>query len=63
MGDDEDGDDWDGCVTKSKSVLLTACQANKLRDKVLGQGTVTIQKARKPRRWQINVLKNHFNSQ
>ena len=42
MGDDEDGDDCDGCVTKSKSVLLTACQANKLRNKVLGQGTATL---------------------
>ena len=44
MGDDEDGDDCDGSVTKSKSVLLTACQANKLRDKVLGKGTVTLSK-------------------
>lgn len=38
MGDDEDGDDGGGSVTRFKSVLLSACQANTLRDKVLGQG-------------------------
>ena len=44
MGDDEDGGDGGGSVTRFKSVLLSACQANKLRDKVLGQGIVTLSK-------------------
>ena len=38
-------------VTETKLVLLTAQQANKLRDKFLGQGIVIfIQKASRPKR-------------
>ena len=33
---------WANCVTESKLILPTARQANKSRDKLLGQGIVTL---------------------
>lgn len=47
-------------ITECKLALLSVHQASKLRDEVLGQEMVTIQKASRLRRWWRSVPQNHL---